>query len=59
VCDEGITRFGMLPDWKKETVVTFLRSIPFELRANIERVCIDMYEGYMNAVKEVVAQPAW
>jgi transposase len=30
-------------------VVAFLRSIPPELRASIERVCADMYEGYTNA----------
>jgi transposase len=47
---------GVLPDRKKETVVAFLRSIPIELRASIERVCTDMYEGYTNAVKEEVAQ---
>lgn len=41
---------------KKETVVAFLRSIPLELQASIERVCTDMYEGYTNAVKEEIAQ---
>jgi transposase len=47
---------GVLPDRKKETVVAFLRSIPLALRASIERVCTDMYEGYTNAVKEEVGQ---
>jgi transposase len=36
--------------------VAFLRSIPLALRASIERVCTDMYEGYTNAVKEEVGQ---
>jgi transposase len=54
--DEEIALLGVLPDRKKETVVAFLRSIPLELRASIERVCADMYEGYTNAVKEEVAQ---
>jgi transposase len=54
--DEEIALLGVLPDRKKETVVAFLRSIPPELRASIERVCADMYEGYTNAVKEEVAQ---
>ena len=54
--DDDIALLGVLPDRKKETVVAFLRSIPIELRASIERVCTDMYEGYTNAVKEEVAQ---
>jgi len=54
--DDDISLLGVLPDRKKETVVAFLRSIPVELRASIERVCTDMYEGYTNAVKEEIAQ---
>lgn len=55
--DEGdIALLGVLPNRKKETVVAFLRSIPLNLRASIERVGTDMYEGYTNAVKEEVAQ---
>lgn len=54
--DGDIALLGVLPDRKKETVAAFLRSIPPELRASIERVCTDMYEGYTNAVKEEVAQ---
>lgn len=37
-------------------MVAFLRSIPLNLRASIERVCSDMYEGYTNAVKDEIAQ---
>jgi hypothetical protein len=37
---------------KKETVGVFLRSIPLKLRASIERVCTDMYEGYTNAARK-------
>jgi transposase len=47
--DDDIALLGALPDRKKETVVAFLRSIPIELRASIERVCTDMYEGYLSA----------
>ncbi len=54
--DEDIALLGVLPDQKKDTVVAFRRSIPLELRASIERVCTDMYEGCTNAVKEEVAQ---
>lgn len=53
--DEELALLGVLPDRKKETVVSFLRSIPLQLRASIERVCTDMYEGYTNAVKEEIA----
>ena len=54
--DGDIALLGVLADRKKETVAAFLRSIPPELRASIERVCTDMYEGYTNAVKEQIAQ---
>lgn len=54
--DGDIALLGVLPDRKKETVAAFLCSIPPELRASIERVCTDMYEGYTNAVKEQIAQ---
>jgi transposase len=54
--DEDIALLGVLPNRKKETVVAFLRSIPVRLRASIERVCTDMYEGFTNAVKEEVSQ---
>jgi len=52
----GVALLGLLPDRKKETVVAFLRSIPLALRATITDVCTDMYEGYVNAVKEEVQQ---
>ena len=54
--EDDIALLGVLPNRKKETVVAFLRSIPRDLRASIERVCTDMYEGYTNAVKEEIAQ---
>ena len=54
--DDDIALLGVLPDRRKETVVAFLRSIPLRLRAGIERVCTDMYEGYTNAVREEIAQ---
>lgn len=54
--DGGLAILGVLPDRKKETVAEFLRSIPAELRATVERVCTDMYEGYVNAAKEELPQ---
>lgn len=51
--DDGtLALLGVLADRKKETVVAFLRSIPPALRASVQRVCTDMYEGFTNAVKE-------
>ena len=44
---------GVLPDRKKATVKAFLRGIPKHLRHTIHAVCSDMYEGFVNAAKEV------
>lgn len=52
--NEELRLLGVLPDRKKETVITFLRSIPLALRATIVEVCIDMYDGYARAVEEVL-----
>lgn len=43
---------AVLPDRKKETVKRFLQSIPVEIKRTIQRACVDMYEGYSNAVYE-------
>ncbi|MGV2831741.1 transposase [Myxosarcina sp. GI1(2024)] len=39
---------------KKETVVNFLASIPVCLRQTIERLCTDMYLGFVNATREQI-----
>jgi transposase len=44
---------SILPDRLKETVKTFINSIPDQLRATIKIACCDMYDGYVNAVKEI------
>lgn len=44
---------GVLPDRKKATVKAFLSGIPQRLRQTIHSVCSDMYEGFVNAAKEV------
>lgn len=54
--DAEVALLGVLPDRKKETVAAFLRTIPAALRATIREVCTDMYEGYVNAVKEEIPQ---
>jgi transposase len=51
-----IMLLGILKDRKKETVKEFLRCIPNRLRVTIKVVCCDMYEGFINAVKEVLGK---
>jgi transposase len=45
---------AVLEGREKETVVAFLQSIPEDLRSTIEQVCTDLYDGYINAAKEVL-----
>jgi transposase len=47
---------GVLEGREKATVKKFFLSIPKNLRKTIRVVCSDMYEGYINAVKEVLGQ---
>ncbi len=52
--DEGkVLILGVLPGKEKATVKIFLKGIPKRLRGQVKTVCSDMYEGYINAVKEV------
>ena len=44
---------GVLPDRKKDTVKSFLESIPKALRQSVETVCCDMYDGFVQAATEV------
>ena len=50
--NQGVEILAVLPDRKKETVVKFFASIPIRLRNTIERVCSDMYLGFVNAARE-------
>lgn len=50
--NQGVEVLAVLPDRKKETVVNFFASIPDPLRKTIERVCTDMYLGFVNAARE-------
>lgn len=50
---EGRTHLlAVLPDREKATVKQFLDSIPQRLRRTIRTVCTDMWDGYVNAVRE-------
>lgn len=54
---EGKTQIiSLLKGRKKATVKDFLSHIPDKLRATVHWVCTDMYEGYINASKEVFGQ---
>jgi transposase len=54
--DGDISILAVLNGRRKETVVSFLQSIPADLRKTIESVCTDMYDGYVNAVTEVLGK---
>jgi transposase len=45
---------AVLPDRRKATVKAFLEAIPAPLKATIQTVCTDMYDGYANAVSEAL-----
>ena len=44
---------GVLKNRRKHTVKDFLLSIPNGLSETVETVCCDMYDGFINAAKEV------
>lgn len=50
----GVEVLAVLADRKKETVSAFFASIPQVLRQTIERVCTDMYKGFVEAAREQV-----
>lgn len=50
----GQTRIlGIIKGREKEEVKKFLSSIPKRLKKTVKFVCCDMYDGYINAAKEV------
>ncbi len=51
--DDKIQVLGVLKDRSKQTVKQFLSSIPKRLRISVRYVCTDMYDGFINAAKEV------
>lgn len=50
--DGRISLLAVLEDRKKETLKRFLQAIPTRLKKRIETVSTDMYDGFINAVKE-------
>jgi transposase len=53
IINGSIKILAILKDRKKETVKSFLSSIPKRLSKTTKIACCDMYDGYINAVKEV------
>nr|QNO44697.1 hypothetical protein MHIOGHHE_00001 [Methanosarcinales archaeon ANME-2c ERB4]QNO44938.1 hypothetical protein ILGIOHEN_00001 [Methanosarcinales archaeon ANME-2c ERB4]QNO46275.1 hypothetical protein KJEMPLHC_00001 [Methanosarcinales archaeon ANME-2c ERB4] len=53
---DKITIIAVLNDRKKSTVKAFLSSIPKRLKKMVAEVCSDMYDGYINAAKEVFGE---
>lgn len=53
--DGHVALLGVLSDRKKETVRAFLDTIPEHLRRTMQKVCTDMWDGYVNAVEEFSA----
>jgi transposase len=47
---------AVLPDRQKETVKAFLTGMPKAVQRAIRTVCTDLYEGFINAVKEVLGK---
>jgi len=45
---------AILPDRLKTTIVAWLKALPDAVRERITTVCTDMWEGYVNAVEEVL-----
>jgi len=44
---------GVVNGREKAEIVAFLRKIPRRLRNMVQAICCDLYDGYMNASKEV------
>lgn len=51
--DGKLMILAVLPDREKKTVKKFFKSVPKRLRKKVRTVCSDMYEGFVNAAKEV------
>lgn len=51
--DDEIKILGVLKGREKDTIKAFLSTIPKKLHKTIIAVCTDMYDGFINAAKEV------
>jgi transposase len=51
--EETVNILGVIKGREKASVKAFLSTIPLRLHKTIRVVCCDLYEGYLNACKEV------
>lgn len=51
--DNKVNILGVVDGRGKADIADFLRKIPSQLRDTIQAVCCDLYDGYMNACKEL------
>jgi transposase len=51
--DGHVQLLAVLKDRRKDTVKDFLETIPDDLKSTVKSVCTDMYDGFINAAKEV------
>lgn len=51
--DSQVHILGVIEGREKVDIVAFLRKIPRRLRNTIQAACCDLYDGYINACKEV------
>lgn len=54
--DGHIRPLAVLENRKKAAVKAFLESIPLLLRQTVHTICTDMWEGYINAAREVFGE---
>ena len=52
-CNGQVEVIALLRGRKKEVVKAFLKSMPEEVKKTVKYVCSDLYEGFINAAKEV------
>jgi transposase len=50
---DNLLILGVLEGRKKAPLKSFLKEIPAKIRRNVETVCVDLYDGFINAAKEV------
>ncbi|MCP4378094.1 MAG: ISL3 family transposase [bacterium] len=52
-CQDGLRILGVLQDRKKATVKAFFQQVPTRLHAQLVAVCTDLYDGFVQAAREV------
>lgn len=57
--NEGIIcLLAVMPGREKAKITAFLKSMPKKLKKTVEAICTDMYDGYVNAAREVFRNKA-